>query len=221
MEDPCCGYLTEEDCKYYIYTMSRRNSDSFASVTLDQMLKGKVIPLPTRRQRYALSLTLASSFLQFLDTPWLPVSWKKTDIVFFADPRNIQAFALDRPHLTRNSLSAPAPQTTHSTQIGNAASLSRSLDQLGIVLLELCFGKTLEQQPCREKWPSGQNEVEQAGYDVLAARDWQYEVEEEAGLEYFKAVTWCLGGIRPDRWRQDMLWNVVEPLQRCRDFLQS
>jgi hypothetical protein len=103
-----------------------------------------------------------------------------------------------------------------------ATELAAALDQLGIILLELCFGKTLEQQPCRKQWPNGREAREVTGFDLLAARDWQCQIPEEAGPDYAEAVGWCLdkGKSRsPERWRKDMLQSVVHPLQRCREYL--
>lgn len=183
----------------------------------------------TRKQRYLLALTLASSFLQLLDTPWLPVNWKKSDIVLLAHDSS------HRPYLKQHSLHAtslPRQQQQQQTQIipistnpnmspptttpSNLAALNRSLDHLAILLLELCFGSPLESQPCRKNWPQGSTDAERQGYDILAARDWQFQVEEEAGREYFEAVAWCLGGvIRHEKWRADMLQSVIGPLSRC------
>ncbi|KAL7945838.1 hypothetical protein V8C42DRAFT_352819 [Trichoderma barbatum] len=213
----CCGYLQmdEEDCRYFVYTVSSQCRNSITSISLDRILRGDVSPRPTRRQRYTISLVLASSFLQLLETPWLTSSFRKEDITFFSDPTNPNVFLLDQPHIAR-------VLATTSPKDGVALSLAQSLDQFGILLLELCFGKILADQPLRKEWPSGQTEQEQTMFDVLAARDWQCEVIEEAGSDYSDAIAWCLGGNRSaprETWRQDMLRNVVSPLQRCQEYL--
>lgn len=216
----CCGYLlSDEDCRYYVYTEAGGCGGWQTSVTLDDMLRGQIRPRPTRRQRYAISLILASSFVQLLDTPWLPESLGKSDIVFFKDGEDARAFKLEEPHVTRQFV-----ETTDEKESKPSASLSRSLDQLGILLLELCFGDVLEEQPCRQQWRSGDSETERRAFDVMAARDWQEHVVEEAGIEYSEAVSWCLGGNRtvpsgPGRWREEMVRRVLQPLQRCRDYL--
>jgi len=71
-----------------------------------------------------------------------------------------------------------------------------ALDQLGIILLELCFSETLEQQQFRKKWSAGNTDKEKAGFDFLAAKEWHRLVNEEAGLDYADAVDWCLWGHR-------------------------
>ncbi|KAG7437064.1 hypothetical protein Forpi1262_v001948 [Fusarium oxysporum f. sp. raphani] len=163
---------------------------------------------------------IASSFLQLLESQWLPATLKKTEIFFRSDPSNSTRFRLDQPYIRRqfnNSNEKTVPYLDPG-----ATELADSLDQLGIILLELCFGKVLEQQPCRKKWPDGRDAREVAGFNLLAARDWQCQVPEEAGPDYAEAVGWCLdkGKSRPpERWRKDMLQSVIHPLQRCREYL--
>jgi hypothetical protein len=212
--------------------VSRRTGDALPSVTLDQIIRGEASQRPTRRQRYTLALILASSFLQLTDTQWLPAaSWRKADIVFYSNGdtgddvsgNTRHAIRLDRPHLSRSIGSDPEDDdNTTSSSAAAVGAIAQSLNQLGIVLLELCFGKPLEEQACRREWPAGGSEAERRGFDLLAARRWQYEVDEEAGADFSDAVGWCLGSqYRADRWRQEMLRQVVQPLQRCHDYLMG
>ncbi|KAI1385761.1 uncharacterized protein F4822DRAFT_445662 [Hypoxylon trugodes] len=228
--DGCCGYLVEEESRYYVHRVSRKAAKQFDFITLDQIIRMQVSPAASRRKRYALSFTLASSFLQLLDTPWLPELWRKSDIIFIHSDKEADIFLLDQPYLTREfvaqplqgneqgktSLSAP----TGARGIGSGA--SRSIELLGVALLELCFGQSLESQPHRGKWPPGNNDMEKCTFDTVAARDWVEEVNEEAGPDFDEAIRWCLGGymnIAPDEWRREMLRRVVRPLERCHRYL--
>ncbi|KAL2104826.1 hypothetical protein VUR80DRAFT_9565 [Thermomyces stellatus] len=47
--------------------------------------------------------------------------------------------------------------------------LSRCLSQLGILLLELCFGKFLSEQPCRKEWEAGDTEAERRAFGAELA----------------------------------------------------
>ncbi|KAM5360716.1 hypothetical protein ACJA88_014727 [Fusarium oxysporum] len=221
VEGACCGYLRDNDCRFYVYTLSRENTAvSPPYITLCQILQGEFQPPPTRSQRYTIALVIASSFLQLLESQWLPATLKKTEIFFRSDPSNSTRFRLDQPYIRRqfnNSNGKTVPYLDPG-----ATELADGLDQLGIILLELCFGKVLEQQPCRKKWPDGRDAREVVGFNLLAARDWQCQVPEEAGPDYAEAVGWCLdkGKSRPpERWRKDMLQSVIHPLQRCREYL--
>ncbi|KAG6359402.1 hypothetical protein INS49_012923 [Diaporthe citri] len=97
--------------------------------------------------------------------------------------------------------------------------LSSSLEALGIVLLELCFGELLEEQPYRTKHlNSGCDPIERT-FDVAAAKEWHGEVD-----EYAVAVGWCLGGILsapPDKWKEEILQKVVHPLEPCHRHLSQ
>lgn len=218
----CCGYLAKDDSRYYVYSIARQSVPTFSFVTLDQILRGEVLPQPSRSQRYKLSLIVASSFLQLLDSDWLPNSFRKTDILFVTDANNPNIFLLDQPHINR----------TFPTRFGNTAEAmtekwlgwNDSLDHLGIILLELCFGKSLEEQPCRQGLKAAENEREKAAFDLGAARKWQCHVSEEAGPDYAAAVGWCLGGNRTTpsaRWRRHMLRTVIQPLKRSCDYLAN
>ncbi|KAI1204104.1 uncharacterized protein F4807DRAFT_448951 [Annulohypoxylon truncatum] len=227
--DGCYGYLTEEDNRYYVCRISRQETEKFDSVTIDHILRGEV--LPSRRQRYALSLTLASSFLQLLDTPWLPASWRKSDIVFINDEKSPSMFLLDQPYLKREftiSSRSKSSQQQQPLMIGdipiNGDNIRRyeSFELIGIVLLELCFGQLLEEHPVRKQWPAGDNELEKYKFDVVAARQWANEVNEEAGTDFDEAIRWCFEGCRnipPENWRQEMFQHVVHPLDNCRMYL--
>ncbi|KAH8685345.1 hypothetical protein BGZ61DRAFT_58203 [Ilyonectria robusta] len=219
-EGSCCGYLSDDNCRYYVYTVSRESVQVIPSVTLDQILDGRVISQPTRTQRYNVSLILASSFLQLLESPWMTTPFRKTDILFLGDLTKSGVFVLDQPHINRDFSTGPEGTTSESAKRGD--NVTDSLDHLGILLLELCFGNVLEKQACRKSWPAGGDAREKAVFDVMAARNWQCQVNEEAGPDYAEAVGWCLGGNRssqPERWRHDMLQKVIQPLQRCRDYL--
>ncbi|RSL74711.1 hypothetical protein CEP51_011480 [Fusarium floridanum] len=217
----CCGFLSEEDSRFYVYTVSSQVSTSPPSfATLEQILRGDASPQPTRRERFDLALILASSFLQFLDSSWLPIPFGKADVLFKSDPDNSTLFQLDQPHI-RQQFDGRGTAKLSSTTM-TAASISDSLDQLGIILLELCFGKLLEDQSYRKAWPRGGNAKEAAGYDVMAARDWQCQIPYEVGSDYAQAVGWCLGGNRStprDRWREEMFLRVIQGLQKSRDDL--
>jgi len=192
-------------------------------VTLGNILRREVSPPPSRAQRYALSLILASSFLQLLESPWLPRTLEKSDVLFLGDGGNPNVYLLDRPQVVKNFAPKPDEESLSlNSDSGRSRTYADALKQLGIILLELCFGDTLEQQPYRKKWPAGETETEKAGYDFLAASEWLDHVNGEAGLDYSDAVSWCLLGrssSTPDTWRHDMLRKVIQPLQRCRDYL--
>lgn len=217
------GYLVQEECHYHVYNISRQNNQAVRSATLDQMLRGSVSPPLTRSQRYNLSLILASTFLQLLDSPWLSVFPERSDIIFFGSTNEgATLYRLDQPYISHNFRPLSMQNTFSSSE--KMLSFNDALDHLGILLLELCFGRIMENQSWRSSLPVGANDREKKGFDILAAREWQCHVNEEAGGDYAEAVSWCLGGnrIAPlERWRQEMLRRVIQPLNRCREYLSN
>lgn len=196
------------------------SSNPLQAITLEDILRKQKMPLPNRKQRLALAVVLASSFLQLLESPWLPSSWKKSDIVFFQDPDQLGRFKLHQPYLT-HQLNTKS-KTSYSTDMDRRLQLSSSLEMLAIILEELCFGQLLEDQPCRKKYLDAGDKAIMRIFDVAAAREWHAEIEEEAGYDYTIAVGWCLGGvlsIPPDRWREEMLTKVLQPLEACHKHL--
>ncbi|KAI1476041.1 hypothetical protein F4774DRAFT_428462 [Daldinia eschscholtzii] len=226
----CYGYLTSENGTYYVYNESQHQGDNLKSMTIDQVLRGGPALTPSRRQRYILSLTLASSFVQLYETPWLPKSWKKSDIIFFSDG-NSNVPLLDYPCLDRElAITAQAKGKQRQQKslprptINNGVEqVYRSLELLGIILLELCFGQLLEEQKFRQDYQlPGLTEMQKCALDAAAARQWNSKVTEEAGSDFDEAVRWCLDGCRitpPEDLRREMLKRVVLPLERCYNYL--
>lgn len=215
--------MDEEDYRYYVYQEPAGTgcSNLPRGITLDALLRKDSLPCPTRRQRVALAFILSSSFLQLLESPWLSPTWKKSDVAFFEDPAHPGDFKLDEAHL--NDCLQRKPEPSPPTETSRRMQLSSSLETLGVVLLELCFGELLGEQACRLKYSNTGDITIERALHIQAAREWQGEIEEEAGYDYSVAVGWCFGGILstpPDRWREAMLGKVVHSLESCHKSLQ-
>lgn len=160
----------------------------------------------TRRKRYSLALTLASSYLQLNSTPWLDSPLKNESIIFFQDAADPSSTALEHPYICRKidkNSSAPA---------------AGSISTLGIRLLELCFGSPLESNSFRRQLPVG-DATSGPMLDYAAAIQWSNMVSEEAGPEFAEAIDWCLRyqakGMSDNSWRKDIWSHVIVPLDAC------
>ncbi len=219
---PYLGFVEDDDIQYSIYY---ENDPPFSSplapspVSLSTILAGDVKPPLSRRQRYRLSLTLASSFVQLKDSPWLQASWGKDGVHFAPGTQAGQekTLRLDAPFVVR-SFSAPTPDRPAAAGHDVAGIAS-----LGIVLLELCFGRPVESHPSRIRFPSAVDAHTKAAFDLIAALEWLKEVNDEAGADYADAVEWCLAGCRAlpsdGSWRVLMMERVVVPLEKCFSYL--
>jgi hypothetical protein len=185
------------------------------TVSLDTLLcKNSKITL-TRRQRYLIALTLASSHLQLHSTPWISSQWSKKDILFLRDSNNPDKILLDQPYISRNFAPTPA--------VSDNPIDDQSLSNLDIMLLELCFGTALEDHEIRQKYPTGS--TPNPFLDIAAALEWSPRAVEEAGPEFADAIMWCLRGVpgsgesdgKLEKWREELFLKVVEPLKYCYD----
>ncbi|OCL15372.1 hypothetical protein AOQ84DRAFT_278281, partial [Glonium stellatum] len=83
---------------------------------------------------------------------------------------------------------------------------------LGIMLLELCFGIAIENNETRRKLGSSDPAIS-VYLDLAAALEWNESVLEEAGPKYAAAVKWCLERVgqasRDSSWRNQLLHDVV------------
>jgi len=94
------------------------------------------------------------------------------------------------------------------------------------MLLELCFGKAIEDYKLRPNVTTNAEQILKL-INYAATDRWANDVVEEAGMEYSDAVNWCLHHIpessevegKDEKWREDMFGKVVEPLKCCHDQL--
>ncbi|KAL8365104.1 hypothetical protein RB595_004090 [Gaeumannomyces hyphopodioides] len=241
----CVGFLHDEevdDGRYFLYPQSRHVASKMESISLAQLISEEGFPPLSFQRRLFLSMTLASSFLQLLESPWIHHQWAKADVIFFPDPNCPGVFLLEKPHVKSQSRETcdsqkdqpgidndTRPQTPNSP-LTLPPPLSRddkrrlSLARLGIVLAELCFRCSIERRRAQKGHHGGgtgdKTEQEQHNLDVALAISWLGEMADEAaGHEYQGAVKWCLvdnviSSGCSDSWRREMFWQVVAPLEQ-------
>jgi hypothetical protein len=223
MDRDCCGYLSHDEGRYYVYAEAPEDHGWRTRVTLEEVLRAPRSRCLSRWQSFTISMALASSFVQLLDTPWLPESLSKLDIVFFQDTQQKGRFQVDRPHVTCRFVN-----TANEDRNSTTTTVVESLENLGIILLELLFKDVLEEQPCRTQYKDGPDtpDIARRAFDVVAAHSWLKDAKYEAGIEYSEAIAWCLKGScsmqgSPDEWRRDMVTHVIQPLQAELDHLKA
>lgn len=168
----------------------------------------------TRQERFTLALTLASSLLQLQNTPWLYDHWNKNDILFNSENTSYPLLSAEFiSKLKPKALRSPTKKFNPKTALSN----------LGIMLLELCFGKPIEDHPLRPQY-FGPNNKPNAFTDISTAKLWHEEVLGELGDEISETIRRCLDcafAPKPnlgDAEFQEAVFNgVVLPLQ---DFLK-
>ena len=199
----------EDNDRQYEIALTQQKPLPLSSIALAELLKPGAKFSRMRRCRTA--LTLASSHLQLHSTSWLKEPWDSADVYF---PMENNVVSYDHPFLPKvifQQSSANPPKKR-----------DRSFTTLGIVLLELCFGTLLDAHPLWHDSSFPRNPSDPVQQQAVAY-EWAEDVEEQEGVDYATAVKWCLResptSIADDKWREDFAQNVVQPLQRCYDFM--
>jgi hypothetical protein len=211
----CIGIIGHDESFYYLHILQKREEPSGTlQLTLAHILSDDFEGFIDRRQRYKIAMLLASFVAQMSFTPWLRTRLAKEDILFFnsTDASDIDPY--DEPFIRQAFFTNSASNPSTGPQDCNFQSL-------GIILIELCFGKRLEDQPMRKKYPPGDAQSKE-GYDLLAATKWSNYVCGEGGDEYANAVKWCFTAVgdMSKSWRGEIIKNVLQPLERCQEHLR-
>ncbi|PVH87289.1 hypothetical protein DL98DRAFT_582001 [Cadophora sp. DSE1049] len=224
------GCLEGESRQYVIHPLCKANDQPQKCVTLESLLSKSSIITLSRRQRLQIALILASSHVQLHPTPWLKSKWSKKDILFLYNEQDPSKISTDLPYISRSLAKAiqQSNENADASSTNNSYTFQDSIRNLGIMLLELCFGVAIEDHKMRRNMPSIDEQSLQV-FNYAIAIQWARDVVEEAGPEFSDAVTWCLhhtpesigaDGLE-DRWREDMFVKVVEPLKSCHDQLMA
>lgn len=149
----CVGILQNTDkCKHYVYPSPLTiDSQPCRPISLGQLIRsasrpGLVGNIPVH-ERLGLAKNLAVAVLQYHSTPWLRLSWRSDDILFFGASETTQMQELPNlsaPHL-RAKVKGPHGQLSHASTIP-VQRLARNpiLFSLGVVLLEIAHAASLE-----------------------------------------------------------------------------
>ncbi|POS71670.1 hypothetical protein DHEL01_v209938 [Diaporthe helianthi] len=199
-------------------------------VSLSQILKTSPKTLPWK-PRLQLSLRLASSLLQLLQTPWLTQSWHKDAVFFLAsDPPSTSPGRSNRPtpidlgrlFVVCNFSGAASPQLCPSQPETRAALL-----ELGIILLEIWHGVTLEEQFGLDESDSNkQSQQQPTKYSerLAQALEWEADWTNPMPGLFGETVSQCLRGNNVSAgkkldWEDLDVWSsicggIIEPLSK-------
>lgn len=219
----CLGFLL--DCRnrrHHFVPLHENYLPSSSSPTTslrDKLQSNKETPIQkamTRQESFVVAVKLASSLLQLNNTQWLHDNWSKVDIYF--EPTEPNGTSDLKPFLSAAFVSKHAASQPTSTT-PKRFNTKLALGSLGIVLLELCFGKPIEEHPRREQF-YGPNKQPNAFTDISTAKVWHEDVLGELGDEVSDAIRRCLDcsfAPKPnldDKEFQEAVFNdVVLPLQ--------
>ena len=208
------GALTDDEQRFSIHhkiSKIQKDLDStmLQEITLEKLLRDPPTGLKlVKRQKWKIALSIASAYLQLHASPWIQNGWRRQEIYFWYDER--KGLFYEQPQI---------PWKCIRDNPANCSSFDESIWTLGITLLEVCSGLSLEDEPLCQKYssPNGQPNMI---FDRAAATEWCRHTEGELGTPFADAIHWCLGHsasrrhmeINDKEWREGLLVHVVEPL---------
>ena len=177
-ELPPYGCLRLESRQYQVKPLCKAQNQPQYYVTLESLLSTSPPITISRRQRYHIALILASSHVQLHPTPWLGSRWSKKDVLFLRDNKDPATISIEQPYISRPVFRSP--NTTVNKN--NTHTFQDSIRNLGIMLLELCFGSAIEDHKLRRNVITSDEQMAQL-INYAAATQWARDVVEEAGPE--------------------------------------
>ena len=225
----CSGYLlVEHHHKLGVYPCQ----DSHAVwgheniTSLAQLLSGKSLAcsplasvsgggvLLTRANRLSLALTVAASVLQLYETPWLDEYWSKDDILI---NQKSSGNLHEQAYISKSFPESTVLPLNHQKSILPVWNIT--LFTLGIVLIELCLGQSLEK--LRTPEDLGESGKATALTDIETARRLIDATYEEGGENYGDAVRRCIRcqfdsretNLDNEEFRQKVYDGVIAPLE--------
>jgi hypothetical protein len=237
----CLGALVDHRKRRYAIHAVRRHPRALASQDIVCLKDLISTPTPTAaissptvkvhitgKERLQLALILASTMLQLHTTPWLSERWGKSDILFLRQLGGSCAPLIEQPYISKPFRSRKTlPPTSLTTKKSPFRSIIRnkSVFDLGVLLIELCFNKSLEQMQTPDDLD---DDGKVNSYTNLATANRLIpEVYAEAGVKYGDAVRRCVHcdfdqreeTFESDEFRQAVYQRVVAPLEdNLRDF---
>ncbi|KAL9617953.1 MAG: hypothetical protein Q9160_007319 [Pyrenula sp. 1 TL-2023] len=225
----CQGFLKDgRNVRHALYQSFKQylRLSSESKVTLHAALhKQAGAHVMSRQERLTIAATLASSLLQLHSTPWLHDHWTKTDIML--NHIESQGRIIPDPLLRADFHSTAVTSVNPRPPSSRIFNTKTALSGLGIMLLELCFGKPIEEHPSRKQY-FGPDQKPNAFTDIATAREWHEEVLGEAGDEVYHAIRRCLDcsfapkpSLDDKEFQEAVFDGVVLPLQEFLSIWQS
>ncbi|KAF1947079.1 hypothetical protein EJ02DRAFT_440643 [Clathrospora elynae] len=173
----------------------------------------------SKKERYSLALTLASSVLYLNSTPWLTDQWAAKDILFHRTSTTARPIDIERPYLApalvELSKGLPSGSKPRGFQNKNTVLLA-----LAIALLELYFGMTAEKYQESEHGAADPSVHQNPWLLCALAHTWAEEQTEDLSAAFLNAVRHCLrcfsdpgASLQDAEFLQAAVEGIVLPLQ--------
>ncbi|KAF4334108.1 sugar transporter STL1 [Fusarium beomiforme] len=176
-QEPCLGFLKLPGKNIFLHLDPPGQTQVPQSQTLEEFINAT----PRRAPRLQLGMAIAIAVLK-LGPSWIPENWHKSTMVLLQIPGPVP-----QPYISHLSIHTPLK----SASLTEVSKTKATLLSLGIMLLELLFGDTLERQPFRADY-LGNGGVPNDMTDFCTAMRWQKKVEEDFGDKLAQAIESCV-----------------------------
>ncbi len=223
--DLCIGYLMDSmKRKHEIYPLELpidSDQQQWAAYTLRQVLtqQANINRRLTQHDKLRVAVDLASNVLQLYNTPWLDEAWSNDDVYFIYRPGISPATMFEHPFVYRTIGSKTIAHPSKTSQAASRVIRNQTLFTLGILLIEVLYGKTIEElQSPRDQECQGTPGVAWCTAERLI----EEEIEYEAGPRYLDAVRRCIrcdfnrksSSLDDAEFQQAVFDGVVAPLEK-------
>lgn len=170
----------------------------------------------SKKERYNLALTLASSVLYLNSTPWLHDQWAAKDIRFHKTTTTARPIDVDRPYVALADVElSKDPPKGRGFRSKNTVLLA-----LAIALLELYFGTSAEKYQENELGASDASLHSNPWMLCSMAHTWAEESQDDLSAAFLSAVRHCLrcfsdpgASLQDAEFLQAAVESIVLPLQ--------
>ncbi|KAF2205847.1 hypothetical protein GQ43DRAFT_361554 [Delitschia confertaspora ATCC 74209] len=224
---PCIGFSLDTQRKlrgtYPVDTHLEKPPVPYELVTLEELMtcpplvNGRPAKL-SKKERYSLAVTLASSTLQLYSTSWFPEQWSKKNIVFHRTAAGPRICDIEHPYITSKLSGIHKEASNLAEKSRTFHNKNTILLALAVALLELYFGVSAEQhQEAEHSFGNGQSNP----WTICAmAYEWTDNERENLSAAFLAAVTHCLrcfgdpgASLQDADFLQAAVEGIVLPLQ--------
>ncbi|KAI8940840.1 hypothetical protein NX059_002101 [Plenodomus lindquistii] len=204
----------------YPIDTAKKISPSSELVSLEDLLDrrpiagGKRAKL-SKRDRYSLALTLASSVLYLNSTPWLTNQWTAKDILFYRDTAATDTIDVEHPYVAPSMIELTNTQKPRSWNNKNTILLA-----LATALLELYFGTTAEKYQEAEHGATDPALHQNPWLLCSMVHTWAEDSQDDLSAAFLSAVRHCLhcfsepgASLQDAEFLQAAVEGIVLPLQ--------
>lgn len=213
----CYGTISSTAKQFNVYHVhSHCQPEDSCVVTLRSILEGQVCDLNqfTYLERLKVALALSYGTLHLHNTPWIPKTLKLDDVGFLGEQQTpgSHSYCLDRPFLAKALVQSPT--SCYPQPVALLRRIDLNVLSLGLLLIQIIVGRYIPDLVITKDMSLDAILSKQTQAEQMTAR-----VMENGGINYARAVEWCLksmfsaSGLEDDTFGQEFHEAVISRLE--------